>query len=156
MFDPLSIVPLWAMLVIGLALGVVAGGVQVARGFSRRTALAVLGVLALGLGVTQAIRWDWNTRDAILGGPADSDKRLRLEAQGTGRSYSERRQRWLAMSDGERWIWRLTMLVATTGSLLAGGVPTIVFKTRAGGGSAGGGVGGSAVGVVARRSPKTP
>ncbi|MBX3359442.1 MAG: hypothetical protein KF745_13565 [Phycisphaeraceae bacterium] len=130
MFDTLSLIPVWALIPIHLVLGIVAGVVQVRRGFSRGVAVGVLVALAAVFGAGQAARWDWKTRESVLGGPADSTLRLRQEALGVGATYTRNRQEWMAKTEDQRWSWRLTTFGLVAGSLLAGGIPTILILTR--------------------------
>jgi hypothetical protein len=130
MFDPLSSIPLWGMALFYAAVGAVIGVVQARRGHSRPVGFALLLTIAMVAAGASAARWDWNTRTTPLGGPADTEDRFRLEALGMAHRYTESRRRWIAMSDAERWMWRLTKFGVVSASLLSGGVPTLLWMTR--------------------------
>jgi hypothetical protein len=135
MLDTLSHVPLWGLALFCAALGAAAGFAQARRGHSRAVGLALLVVGAILAASASAARWDRNTRATPLGGTTDGDERLRLEALGVAGPYEESRQRWMAMSDADRWTWRLSRFGVASVSLLCGGVPPLLWMTRRGAGS---------------------
>lgn len=135
MLDTLSTIPLWGMALFCAAVGAAAAIAQARRGRSRPVGLALLLVGALLAGCASASRWDRNTRTTPLGGTADYDERLRLEALGMAGPYTQSRERWMAMSDADQWTWRLTRFGVASGSLLIGGVPALLWMTRRGDGS---------------------
>ncbi len=130
MLDTLWAVPAWVIVAICLGLGVLAGAVQASRGYSNAGCMGVLAIVSIVLGVSWAMQWDWRAREPILGGRTGTDGRWQRELVGSDSRYEQNRQRWVGMTDGERWGWRAMMFSAVTGPLMVGGVLTVFWMKR--------------------------
>jgi hypothetical protein len=137
MLDALSSIPFWGMALLYGAMGAAAGAALARRERSRFVCIVLLLVGTVVVAGGSASSWDLRTGTTPLGGSNDSDDRLRLEALGLARQYSEARRRWMDMSDAERWEWRLTRFGVVSASLLCAGVPTVLLLTRRAGRAAG-------------------
>ncbi len=132
MIDPLSAIPLWSIMLIVVALGAMVGFAIAWRRWGRFLGLSMVAAFALLLGASQALGWDWKTLQTPLGGSADHERQLAMQALGGGQTYARNRQRWLAMTPDEKMQWRLAKFALTAGPALAAGVAAFL---AGGGGS---------------------
>jgi hypothetical protein len=118
------------MVLFFAAIGVAGGVAQARRGYPRSVSIALLLAVAIMVAGGSATRWDWKTQTTPLGGSADYEKRMRLEALGMAEHYTGARQTWMAMTNSERWAWRRNTFALVSLSLLGGAVPTMLLMTK--------------------------